>query len=29
MPDLGWFIVLFAGYLLVMRWVLPKFGVPT
>lgn len=29
MPDWGWFLVLFAGYLIVMRWVLPKFGVPT
>jgi hypothetical protein len=29
MPDWGWFVMLFIGYLVVMRWVLPRFGVPT
>ena len=29
MPEWLTFIVLFAAYLVVMKWVLPKFGVPT
>jgi hypothetical protein len=29
MPDWGWFVMLFVMYLVLMRWVLPKFGVPT
>jgi hypothetical protein len=29
MPDWLVFVVLVAGYFAVMRWVLPKFGVPT
>jgi hypothetical protein len=29
MPDWLIFILLPAGYFAVMRWVLPKFGVPT
>lgn len=29
MPDWGWFVMLFIGYLIVMRWVLPRFSVPT
>lgn len=29
MPDWLVFILLAAGYFTVMRWVLPKFGVPT
>lgn len=29
MPEWGWFVTLFVGYLVVMRWVLPKMGVPT
>lgn len=29
MPELLWFIVFFAVYILLMRWVLPWFGVPT
>ena len=29
MPDWLGFIALFAGYLVLMRWVLPWLGVPT
>ena len=29
MPDWLWFVVFFAAYILLMRWVLPRFGVPT
>ena len=29
MPDLTWLIVLFVAYVVVMRWVLPRLGVPT
>lgn len=29
MPDWGWFVLLFVGYLVVMRWVLPRMGVQT
>lgn len=29
MPDWVWMILLPAAYLAVMRWVLPKMGVPT
>jgi hypothetical protein len=29
MPDWMILILLAAGYFAVMRWVLPKFGVPT
>ncbi len=29
MPEWGWIIVLFLGYYALMRWVLPRFGVPT
>jgi hypothetical protein len=29
MPDWLIFILVLAGYFAVMRWVLPKFGVPT
>lgn len=29
MPDWVWFVAFFIGYLIVMRWVLPKLGVPT
>ena len=24
-----WFIVFFGGYIVLMRWVLPRLGVPT
>lgn len=29
MPEWVWFVAFFIGYLIVMRWVLPKMGVPT
>jgi hypothetical protein len=29
MPDWAWFIFVLAGYLFVMRWLLPKMGIPT
>ncbi len=29
MPDWAWFVAFFIGYLVVMRWVMPKLGVPT
>jgi hypothetical protein len=29
MPDFLWFIALFAVYIVLMRWVLPRFGVST
>ena len=29
MPDWLGGVLLIAGYFIVMRWVLPKFGVPT
>jgi hypothetical protein len=29
MPDWLWFVVFFAAYIVLMRWVLPRFGVPT
>lgn len=29
MPEWVWFVVLVAGYWVVMRWVLPRLGVPT
>ena len=29
MPDWLWFIALFAVYIVLMRWVLPRLGVPT
>jgi len=29
MPDWLWFLVIFAGYIALMRWVLPSLGVPT
>jgi hypothetical protein len=29
MPDWLWFVVFFAAYILLMRWVLPRLGVPT
>jgi len=28
MPDY-WILLLFAGYFIVMKWVLPRFGVST
>lgn len=29
MPEWGWFVVFFVGYLALMRWALPRLGVPT
>jgi hypothetical protein len=29
MPNWLWFIVFFALYIVLMRWVLPRLGVPT
>lgn len=29
MPEWVWFVVLVAGYWVVMRWGLPRLGVPT
>jgi len=29
MPDWLWFVVFFAAYIVLMRWVLPRLGVPT
>lgn len=29
MPDWAWFVIVFLGYIALMRWVLPALGVPT
>lgn len=29
MPEWLWFIVFLAAYIVLMRWVLPRLGVPT
>jgi hypothetical protein len=29
MPDWLEIVIFLAGYILVMRWILPRFGVPT
>lgn len=29
MPEWIWFAIFFAGYWIVMRWVLPRLGVQT
>jgi len=29
MPNWLWFIALFAIYIVLMRWVLPRLGIPT
>lgn len=29
MLDWLWFVAFFAAYIVLMRWVLPRFGVPT
>jgi hypothetical protein len=29
MSDFAWLLIVFAGYLVLIRWVLPAFGVPT
>ncbi len=29
MPEWLWFVVFFAAYIVLMRWVLPRLGVPT
>ena len=29
MPEWLWFLVIFAGYIALRRWLLPALGVPT
>jgi hypothetical protein len=29
MPDWLWFVAVFTAYIVMMRWVLPRLGVPT
>jgi hypothetical protein len=29
MPEWFWFLLFFAGYVALMRWALPRAGVPT
>jgi hypothetical protein len=29
MADWLWLVIVFAVYIVLMRWVLPRFGVPT
>jgi hypothetical protein len=29
MPDWLWFLAVFVVYIVLMRWVLPRLGVPT
>jgi hypothetical protein len=29
MPDWLWFVAVFAAYIVLMRWVLPRLGVST
>jgi hypothetical protein len=29
MPDWAWFLIVFVGYIALMRWVLPAMGVTT
>jgi hypothetical protein len=29
MPEWIWFVIFFVAYILLMRWVLPRLGVPT
>lgn len=29
MSDILWFILIFVAYFALMRWILPRFGVPT
>jgi hypothetical protein len=29
MNDILWLILIFVAYFAVMRWILPRFGVPT
>ena len=29
MPDWGWFLLILVAYLVLVRWVLPRLGVPT
>lgn len=29
MPEIVWFILVMVAYFAVMRWVLPRLGVPT
>jgi len=29
MPDWAWALIILGSYIILMRWVLPRFGVPT
>jgi hypothetical protein len=29
MPDWAWLLIVFVGYLVLMRWVLPAMGITT
>lgn len=29
MPDWGWLLLIFVGWIVLQRWVLPRFGVQT
>jgi hypothetical protein len=29
MSDFAWLLIVLAGYFVLMRWVLPRFGIPT
>jgi hypothetical protein len=29
MSDFAWLLIVLAGYFALMRWVLPRFGIPT
>ena len=29
MPEWAWFVIIFVGYIALMRWVLPAMGVST
>ncbi len=29
MPDWGWMLLVFAGYIALQRWILPRLGVST
>jgi hypothetical protein len=29
MPEWVWILIVFAAYIVLMRWVLPRLGVPT
>jgi hypothetical protein len=29
MPDWGWLVLIFVGWIVLQRWVLPRFGIQT